>query len=87
MSVYVCMLVAGGDGGGQAAGNEAMESEDGTGPSGDRPSQTVEGLFGDAADLSSSLVTPDPMSCDSHMISVSTVTVRKVRRGGRGGGR
>ena len=34
--------------------DEAVGSEDGAGQSGDRPSQTVEGLFGDAADLSSS---------------------------------
>ena len=38
----------------QTSGDEAGESEDGTGRSGDRPTQTVEGLFGDAADLSSS---------------------------------
>lgn len=35
-------------------GDDTMESEDGAGQSEDRPSQTVEGLFGDAADLSSS---------------------------------
>lgn len=36
------------------SGEETMESEDGAGQSEDRTSQTVEGLFGDAADLSSS---------------------------------
>ena len=45
---------------GITTGNETMESEDGAGQSEDGPSQTVEGLFGDAADLSSSLVTPEP---------------------------
>ena len=34
--------------------DETMDTEDGTAQSEDRPSQTVEGLFGDAADLSSS---------------------------------
>ena len=34
--------------------DEAMESEDRAGRSVDGPTQTVEGLFGDAADLSSS---------------------------------
>ena len=36
------------------SGDDTMESEDGAGQSENRPSQTVEGLFGDAADLSSS---------------------------------
>ena len=45
--------------GGVSAGIETMESEDGASQSEDPPSQTVEGLFGDAGDLSSSLVTSD----------------------------
>ena len=45
---------------GITTGNDTMESEDGAGQLEDGPSQTVEGLFGDAADLSSSLVTPEP---------------------------
>ena len=54
------LYVVGGESGSQSTGIEMMESEDGAGQSKDRPSQTVEGLFGDAADLSSSWVTSDP---------------------------
>ena len=49
--MHLHIQCAGGDG---EMEDGARESEDGTGPSTDRPSQTVEGLFGDAGDLSSS---------------------------------
>ena len=57
--MYFPLLVSGGESPMEAVQSanqtaQSVESEDGAGRSEDRPSQTVEGLFGDAADLSSS---------------------------------